>query len=388
MDFDSVKWWLEDNWKTLVGVVAILTVLGGAFFLFRVEADRAGTLPDSYAEQVQTLEENSDVIKETFSVFDSVNVSTVDGQVAYEISLYNKKPFIETGDLEQVLRRYVDTMEIVEGTYDREVRALKFSIYDRKTKFDLGAKPDGVYYYGLPFSSLPEEEKEDTNSRYYSMSPDDVAYEYTSLYAPDKLDKDEYQLYGSYRQLRRVSGVEPLTDQEYDWFAKLDKYIALGADSGSMYLEWELGAPKSSSVARSFMQDVRKFKERLSAVGDETTMYGNGNLAVQDLKRQLVIENPSFLWYAETGKIEEDAIEARSLLVEEFPADYQNVVEEWVKTLAEDQIRQMNEGVDPATSGNKEDGLDSLESGSGSELDGSEEGSVDGLNGEEDGIQE
>ena len=351
MDFEEIKWWFEDNWKTVVGFLAILAVVGLTFLMFYVEADRRGELPDSYEEQIQTLQTGSEEIKETFSLLDQIDTSSFEGQVVYDITLYNKKPFIDSGDLEQVLRTYIETLHIVEGTYDREVRAVRFTIYDRKIKYDLGAKPDGVYYYAIPYISIPEGDKEDEQGRYYNMSGDQVAYDYTSLYAPSKIDHSIYSLFGNYTQLRRKPGVEPMSDQEYNWFVKLDTYTELGADSGSMYLEWELGAPRSSSVARLFRQDVRTFRQRLSALGAEPTLFGNDGIRVQDLKHHLVIDNPSFLWFAETGQVEENAIRARALLVEEYPGMYQQVVQNWVQSLAEEQVDMMNRGEDPATSG-------------------------------------
>ena len=351
MDFEDIKWWVEDNWKALVGVLSIFAVIGLTLYIFRVEAGRAGKLPDSYEEKIETLQTGSVEIKESFSLLDEMEISTVEGQSVYEISLYNKKPFIETRDMEMLLDKYVKSLEIVEETYDRELRAVKFILYDRKIKYDLGVRPDGVYYYGIPYQSLPQEEKDDENSRYYSMSPQEVAYDYTSLYAPEKIDKSLYSLYGNYRQLRRVPGVEPLSDQEYNWYVKLDAYTTLGEDTGSLYLEWELGAPKNSTAARLFRQDVREFRKRLSTLGEETSLYEVDSISVEDLKRDLVIENPSFLWYVESGQVEENAIQARALLVEEYPDKYQKVVEDWVRSLAEDQIRQMQQGTDPATSG-------------------------------------
>lgn len=351
MDFEEIKWWIEDNWKVLVGVLSIFAVIGLTIYIFRVEAGRTGKLPDSYEEQIETLQSGSVEIKESFSLLDEMEISSVEGQSVYEITLYNKKPFIEIGDLEMLLNKYVESLEIVEGTYDRELRAVKFILYDRKIKYDLGARPDGVYYYGIPYQSIPQAEKDDENSRYYLMSPQEIAYDYTSLYAPDKIDKSLYSLYGNYRQLRRVPGVEPLSDQEYNWYVKLDAYTTLGEDTGSLYLEWELGAPRNSTASRLFRQDVREFRKRVSAVGEETSLYEVDSISVEDLKRHLVIENPSFLWYVESGLVEENAIQARALLVEEHPDKYQEVVEEWVRSLAEDQIRQMQQGTDPATSG-------------------------------------
>lgn len=356
MDFEDIKWWLEDNWKTLVGVLGVLGIVGLAVLIFYVEADRNGELPDSYEEQIVTLQEGEVAVKETLALFDQVETSTIDGQVVYEIDLYNKKPFIKSADLELVLNQYVENMKIVEGTYDKQVRAVKFNLYDRKIEFDMGAKPDGVYYYGIPYVSLPEEEKEDVNSRYYYMSPDEVAYEYTSLYAPEEIDDSLYQLYGSYKELKRVPGVEPLTDQEYNWYVKLDMYTTMGSESGSLYLEWELGAPKGSAVSRLFRQDVRDFKNRLTAIGDTDTIFTDDSITSRELKQNLVIENPSFLLYAETEQIVENAIEARSILVEKFPGDYQETVNNWVRSLAEEQVRQMQEGVDPATTEAEEAG--------------------------------
>lgn len=357
MDFEDIKWWVEDNWKTLLGLTGIVTFLGIGFFMFYVEADRSGSLPDSYEEQIETLQEGTELVKDTFSLFDQVDVSTFDGQSVYELSIYNKKPFIDKADLEKALRTYIETLKIVESTNKKQVRAVKFNIYDRKIKYDIGAKPDGIYYYGIPYTSLPKEEKDDEKSRYYYMTPAEVAYEYTSLYAPEKIDESKYQVYGTYKQLRKVSGIEPLTDQEYNWFVKLNMYTALGADSGSLYLEWELGAPKSDSVTRLFRQDVRNYRKRLTAFGDESTIFGDDSVTVRELKRRLVIENPSFLWYAETGKLEENAIEARKLLVDAYPGDYKQLVEEWVQTLAEDQVKQMQNGEDPATTGQSGKGL-------------------------------
>ena len=351
MDFEEIKWWFEDNWKTVVGFLAILAVVGLTFLMFYVEADRSGELPDSYEEQIETMQTGSEEIKETFSLLDQIDTSTYEGQAVYDITLYNKKPFIDKKDLERVLRTYIDVLHIVEGTYNREVRAIRFTLYDRKIKYDLGAKPDGQYFYAIPYMSIPEDEKEDELGRYYGMGANEVAFDYTSLYAPNKIDHSEYSLFGSYTQLRRVPGVEPMSDQEYNWFVKLDTYTELGSSLGTLYLEWELGAPKGSSVSRLFSQDVLEYRRRLTAVGADHTLYGNDGLRVQDLKRHLVIDNPSFLWYAETGQIEENAIRARALLVEEYPREYQQVVESWVQSLAEEQVRMMQNGQDPATTG-------------------------------------
>lgn len=357
MDFEDIKWWFEDNWKLLVSILVVLGLIGGGAGIFYLEADRNGNLPDTLGEQVTTLQTNSDEVKEAFSLLNQVDTSSFEGQSVYVIDLYNKKPFIESSDLEQLLQKYVEAIQIVDNNNDKEVRAIQFNLYDRKIKYDIGANPDGSYYYAIPYSSMPEADKEDAEGRYYNMSPEQVAFEYTSLYAPEKIDDKKLprSVFGNYQELKRKAGVEPMSDQEYNWFVKLDTYTALGGDSGILYLQWELGAPESGAISRLFMQDVRAFRKRLTQLGDDSTLYGNDGITERKLKSELVIENPSFLYFAETGKLEEDAIEARALLVEEFPEKYEKVVSDWVQSLAEEQVQMINEGTDPATSEDTEE---------------------------------
>lgn len=348
MDLEDIKWWIEDHYKTLLGMVIVISIVVISFFVIKTEREQDRTIPKGYDGQIQLLKENEEQIKGHFSKLGEFETELHEGEVIYNIELFNKKPFSTKQEIENTLRKYIEGLEIITNTKGKTVRGVKLTLYDRKIKHEQGIRPDGVYYYGIPYEKLPDSEKDSSNTRYLQMSPDEAAFEYTSTVAPKGIDTDEHKLYGSYRQLERRPDVNPMTDQEYEWYVKLEHYTMLGSEWGTLYLEWELGAPKRTDASRLFSRDVAKFKKRVTDIGGYPTIFGNDSIRERDVYRRLVIDNPSFLWFVETEEVVEDAIEARSKLVKKYPNKYRDVVEEWVESLAEEQIQKMEQGIDPA----------------------------------------
>lgn len=335
--WDDLKYWLEDNWLKALTLVGVLTLLGLGIKMI-VDEQNEG-VPKGSEEVLQRLITESEEIKVNFSLLEERITEYPDERYPYyEVDLYVKQPFITQSDLELSLKSYVDTLKLLLEQEGMQPKAVRFNLYDRKALWEQRLDPKGVYEYRWSYREIKEDQIYTTAQGTITETVQEAAWRLTTT-SKGKPDYSKYALEGNYHYLRQVNGVEPLTDQEFEWYLKYDAYRMFG-DPTRVYMEWELGGSQRDAGNSAIGRQFRAFQQRLQAVGDKLEYhdYPDG------LKLDLIITHPQFLYYQETGKVAEDDIDARSKLLASEPQMYTNVINQWLEEQARQQVNQALNG--------------------------------------------
>lgn len=353
MDFEyyweEFKFWIEDrdNWLRLGGLISVLIVLVLGGLMIREEALEG--VPQGAEETALWLIEKTDPLKENFSLLDQQSLTFGETKyISYDIDLYMKNPFLNSSDIRRLLTDYVEALKMLEKQNKRGIRAVRFTLYDRKVLYDLGLAHRGIYTYRIQNSSI---KKEDVIG---NESLEDAGWRITT----SNTKKPKYEDYrvesSNVRDFQVSPSSNPLSDQEFEWYLKYSKY-ALFKDPTSLYLEWELGAPRDKAVDNRFNinKQFQDFAKRLTGVGDLIQFwdYPDG------VKRQLIITHPQFLYYATTGQVAKNDIDARSKLLKSNPDFYTDTISEWLDSLSAEQVNQLTQ---EAQNSNDMNSLDTL----------------------------
>lgn len=306
-------------------------------------------LEENSTEQLSYMERESEVLKEVFSELQTVDISADEKYPVLDISLYLKQPFMLSEDIEQHLNTYLDLLKLRYNDSDDKtmLRAVKISIYDRQAVFENGLTPNGNFTYMYNIENIEEGDEDDFDTMNRSLQ--DLGWEQTTENTK-KPDYSKYDTYFDYQELEEDASIHPLSDEEFDWFLKFDKYVALGGGvpgGAKLYLQWELGANTTEGGYLVVIDTFKNFVNRLEGIGARPEYYSED---IDALRRDLVIQNPQFLLFADNQEIIEDPYEARARLIQLNPDKYTSTVESWI----EDQADDYTESDDPAAIDNPE----------------------------------
>lgn len=333
-DIDAIKWWIEDHLKEIVVIGVVFFIIFGGVKVVQIYEDDGS--PEGVEESLVYLIETSRELKETFSLLEERHIGADSKYPVLEVSLYVKEPFITSVFMEQGLSDYTEALKLVYATKGETVKAIRYILYDRKILWEKGLKPKGVYEYRLPNSVVTAEDVNTTTFGTETQTYDEVAWDLT-VKAKGKPKYVNYSLVGRYQYLRRRQGVDMLSDQEFEWFLKYDLYQVLG-NGFNLYLTWDLGAQPREEGRTTIKKQFDDFVDRLGSINDFTSYYDYAD----SVKRELVIDKPQFLYYAETGEVAKDDEDARRKLLELKPSLYTSPIDKWLDQLANQQVSQVN----------------------------------------------
>lgn len=328
MDREELMWFIEDNGKNILGGIALFLTILGIFYIYRMETTKGQ--PQGPVEIINYLVTESEPIKETFSVLEIENTNTQEEKhPIYVIDLYLKEPFIEKSNLESLLGTYTDLLIYMEEKEGRKPRGIEYNIYDRKIIWEKDLKSKGQYRYMLTTEEVKKEEIQTGSDGISLESIESAAWRKTTENTK-KIDYEKYRLSGNFLQLDFVLGVDPLSDQEFEWFLKMDLYDTFGKGF-DLYMEWDLGAIDAKGLSQ-IKREFENFVKRLDVFGDYTSYFNFPNR----IKKRLVIEKPQFLYYIESGgRVAENDVDARSKLLQEKPHLYAEPIDHWLEKEAE-----------------------------------------------------
>lgn len=335
-DFDVIKWWVEDHLREIIILTGVLVVLVGGIYGVRVAEDDGS--PKGVEETLTTLITTSQELKETFSLLDERSTGVDSKYPVLELDLYVKRPFIESFDLESELNKYVDALKLINESKGIQVRAIRFTLYDRRILWQERLRPKGVFEYRYKNSTVTQDDVATAISGTETQTYDQAAWAKT-LAAKGKPKYNNYALAGNYKYLTPKPGVDLLTDQEFAWFLKYDLYRQLGGGF-NLYLTWDLGAQPREDGRVMIKKQFDEFVKRLDSIRDYTEYYDYADR----LKRQLVIDKPQFLYYSETKDVAKDDDDARRKLLEYNPRLYTETIDEWLTKQARQQVEQTTNG--------------------------------------------
>lgn len=340
-DSDSIKWWIEDHLKEIVILIVTVFIVIGGIKVVQISEDDGS--PEGVEESLAFLISTSQELKNTFSLLDERDIGTDPQYAVKEVYLYVKEPFIEEIVLEQELQQYTEAIKLISSENGKQIKALRYILYDRKIVWEKGLKPKGTYEYRLPTSAVTPEDVNTSSFGTETQTYSEVAWDLT-VKAKGKPKYDTYKLEGEYQTLRQKPGVDLLTDQEFEWFLKYDLYRELGGGF-NLYLTWDLGAAPREEGRVNIKKQFDSFTKRLADIGDFTSYYDYAD----GIKRELVIEKPQFLYYAETGDVAKDDNEARQKLLEIRPSLYTQPINAWLDKLASEKANASNQITEEST---------------------------------------
>lgn len=331
---EEFVWWVQDNVKTFLIILGVLifsiVVFAGVINSGKDETDKMDYFSE---EHLAYLKKNSEMVDKMFLNLDedsdymifgaspSSGVN-VDKTVSLTYNFYVRKPFTDADTIEKTLQTFLEMVRMQAKAEGYQLRMLKVNLYFRKEIYEEGIDPSGTFKYMLDYNKI-DVEKLQKETKYVNSSVEGIAEGETEN--AKKIKSKDYREYFDYEALTTDKNIVGLTDEEFEVFIKLDKYVALagGFDAGiKLYLNWELGANIDEKSYINIVTQFKEFRDRLSAVGEPTEYFSDGNNLVV-LQDKLLITNPQILLYNKTGLVVTDPTEARKQLLEDYADEYE-----------------------------------------------------------------
>lgn len=296
-------------------------------------------------EELEVSLEKARELQETFSEFDKVQVAPSSKMVAYDINLYIKKPFLSKSEVDKAVSDYIELLKYQtnDEKTDTYLVGARITIYDREEVYRKGLAELGTFTYMLKEEDEKKKKKEDEY-----LTGEDMRWEYT-ITQTKKPDYEKYFIKGIYTEMKPKLGVTPLSDEEFSFYLKLNKYSALrgGSLNGGvkLYLQWDLGRDTSKDGLVVITKEFKKFTDRVTELKGSKKYYTD----LQKLKQELSVENPRFLVYALTGEVIDDKVTAKRRLIKLDSKFY-------LKAYLEDAKKKLKEGIDDTSSQDAIDG--------------------------------
>ena len=348
-----------DNKQLYLGILLVVVVVSFYIFVKVTSYEPNRLTPDvepNTVEEVSAMKEVTKELDNTFSRLDMIDITVSEEYPAYEVYLYLKEPFIDQFELEEKLKDYID---IFKWKTNDTLSGLKIYIYDRKEVYDKDLKPRATVYFSEELTEEDLTDEEDGGERELGEDTNEMNFQDT-IGREDDPDYEEYDLIvREFDQMKYKDGVEPLTDQEFSFYLKMDMYSTLlgGSRYGGArtYLQWDLGKDVYKDGIVSIEKEFEEFKDRHLELNGQVTYYDNEYL----LKQEMVIDNPQFLLFVTEDEIEEDPLEAQKRLLELNEDLYKRPLEEYVEDKSNDLSEEFEgEGTEEGTNGengNEED---------------------------------
>lgn len=332
--FEELIWWIQDNVKTFLIILGVsifsIVVIAGVLNSGKDETDKMDYFSE---EHLAYLEKNSEMVNKMFLNLDEdsdymifgaspTSVLNVDKTASLTYNFYVRKPFTDADTIEKTLQTFLEMVRMQTKAEGYQLRMLKVNLYFRKAIYEEGIDPSGTFKYMLDYNKL-DVEKLQKETKYVNSSVEGIAEGETE--SAKKIKPKDYREYFDYEPLTTDKNTVGLTDEEFEVFLKLDKYVALagGFDAGvKLYLNWELGANINEKSYINIVTQFKEFRDRLSAVGEPTEYFSEGNNLVV-LQDKLLVTNPQILLYNKTGLVVTDPTEARKKLLEDYADEYE-----------------------------------------------------------------
>lgn len=340
-----------DDYKRyiILGAVGVLLV----FLLVVVLTDNEGEEELTPTDEVMNAKDRAEELSHIFSELGSREITSNNGLIAYEVSLYVKEPFITNQELTNALEEYVELLKwkVNDDKAKRYLTGLDIKLYDREILYEQDLMVNGAAKYMLKEEDKKKRKKEDKYTE-----EEDLRWEHTITQKKEPNYEEDYQLFIDYRYLTEKTGVVPLSDEEFEFLLKILKYQAIaGGNYGNAvktYLEWDLGAKDTGILGIIVQNEFEEFLKRHREIGGEMNYY-TGTVVDRDrLVNEMAVENPRFLVFGLLGEIIDDKVEAKKRLIEIDRERYIDIyVEDAKKQLAEGNFDTTSQEAVSGTSG-------------------------------------
>src|SRR5699024_6979674 len=357
---EDIWYWIVDN-KQIVGAVILVALVVVIIVFAKTKGDSNRLTPEVESgtmQEVKAMKDVSEELDETFSMLDEINATVHHDYPAYEISLFLKKPFINKKEFEDRLKDFVD---MYKWKTNDSLSGMEITVYDRKEVYDKDLKPRAFVYYAEELSEEDLTDVSDGGTRERGEDTNRMNFQET-IGKDEKPDYDDYDLtIHEFKKMTPKEEVEPLTDQEFSFYLKMDLYRTLMGrsryGSAKTYLEWDLGKDVYKDGIVAIEREFEEFDERHTELGGQDTYYDNELL----LKQEMVIENPQFLLFVTRDEVEDDPIEAQKKLLEADPELYKKPLQEYIEERSgdiSDEFENIDGNDEDNEEGDKEEGTE------------------------------
>lgn len=318
---DDLIFFYEDYKQWVLGALVIIVAIGMGFLVL---TDKSGSTATAEGEedfsQIRKQQENAMYY---FSLLD-VSDMGVEGESIIMMDVFLKRPLQSE---ENITQAYNDLVEVVKYKYttnDNILKGARIEVYDRMVQYEEGIEPIGLVMFTPDRdTSIAVVHGEEANLEGITIDYVETMWTAAQTIPTEEID---YELYSTIVNYTANTDVDkPLTDEEFQFYLKMNRYMVMtgGWEEGiRKYLEWELGVVEDLVSTDMVEQGYMDFINRVADKGIKFDYYEQYEWA---LKSEMLIRNPKWVYYLETGEYTTSDVEALKGVVQE-DAEYLEIL--------------------------------------------------------------
>lgn len=336
---DRIRFMLEDLWyymmdnkSQLVGIIGLIVIVPLAIYFIFFQSDGTVDTTDRNIEEITIQQENAMYY---FSILRQSNIGS-DQEVMLMVDLYLKRP-LQSGEAIQSAAN--DLMDLYQFNYNRSnmyLKAVSVNIYDRIEQYELGTDPIGTMLFAperrdaidIVYADIPFD---DTSRNDYTQ----IRWEAAQMLPIEALDYSIYTTTIDYRHNDDADA--PLTNEEFRFLLKLNHYYIITENwdrAIEKYLQWEEGVVPGLVPTSRVVRGYHDFLDRIRDSGGKVNYYERNS---QNIKAELLIKNPQWLYYVLEGVYVDNDIEAlRGIVLSD--RSYLNILTDYTMNSEETEI--------------------------------------------------
>lgn len=310
---DDMLYFFED-YKQIILSVAFLIGIIIIGVLISSENNDATTEGNEDFSQVRMQQENAMYY---FSLLDVSNMS-VEEEPVIMMDVYLKRPLQTEDNLTKAFNDLIEVVKYKYTTNNSTVKGIQVAVYDRMVQYEEGVEPVGTIMFSPDRdTSMAIVHGEDANLEGITVDYIDTMWTAAQTIPAKDIDYELYTTIVNYDFNTDVD--KPMTDEEFQFYLKLNRYMVMTGsweEGITKYLEWELGVVEDLVSTDMVVQGYMEFVNRIADTGAKQDFYAGYEWA---LKSEMLIRNPKWVYYLETGEYTTSELEALKGVVEEDP---------------------------------------------------------------------
>lgn len=309
---DDIIFFYEDYKQWVLGGVFLLVA---ALMAFAVLNNNSGTTTAEGDEDFSQIRQQQENAMYYFSLLD-VSDMGVEGESVIMMDVFLKRPLQSEENITQAYNDLVEVIKYKYTTNDNLLKGARIEVYDRMVQYEEGVEPVGlVMYTPNRDTSIAVVHGEEANLEGITIDYIETMWTAAQTIPVEEIDYELYTTIVNYDSNTDVD--KPLTDEEFQFYLKMNRYMVMtgGWEEGiRKYLEWELGVVEDLVSTDMVEQGYMDFINRVADKGIKFDYYEQYEWA---LKSEMLIRNPKWVYYLETGEYTTSDLEALKGVVQE-----------------------------------------------------------------------
>lgn len=310
---DDIVYFFEDYKQWILGGIFLLGVIVVGVLISSSNNDATTAGNEDFSE-VRMQQENAMYY---FSLLDVANMS-VEEEPVIMMDVYLKRPLQTEDNLTKAFNDLIEVVKYKYTTNNSKVKGIQVSVYDRMVQYEEGVEPVGTVMFSPDRdTSMLIVHGEDANLEGITVDYIDTMWTAAQTIPAKDIDYEVYTTIVNYDFNTDVD--KPMSDEEFQFYLKLNRYMVMTGsweEGITKYLEWELGVVEDLVSTDMVVQGYMEFVNRIADTGAKQDFYAGYEWA---LKSEMLIRNPKWVYYLETGEYTTSELEALKGVVEEDP---------------------------------------------------------------------